>query len=68
MATIGNVSVKIGVKVEPTEEFSRVAYALGFVRVVPCRKCAIHGTTNCPMKEHGNYMEFCSGGVMKNDD
>lgn len=33
------VHLKIGVKVEPTEEFSRVAYALGFVRVVPCREC-----------------------------
>lgn len=37
--TLGSVAVKIGVDVEPSDEFRNVAQALGFVRVVPCSDC-----------------------------
>ena len=59
---IGNVAVKIGVKVEPTREFSDVAYALGFVHAVPCFECELQKTPECPMKEGTEYMAFCSHG------
>lgn len=59
---MGSVTMKIGVKVEPTREFSDVAYALGFVRVVPCHDCAHQGTPDCPMKDGAEYMAFCSNG------
>lgn len=67
MSTLGNVPVKIGVNVEPSEEFCDVAWALGFVRVVPCFDCVYAGTPECPMKvkdkdsmKHTTY--FCSQG------
>lgn len=66
--TLGSVAVKIGVKVEPTREFSDVAYALGFVSVVPCHDCAHQGTPDCPMKDGAEYMAFCSNGRKRNDD
>lgn len=65
---IGNVSVKIGVKVEPSEEFSDVANALGFVRVVPCFDCAYRCTHDCPAKDSAEYMAFCSSGRKRDDD
>lgn len=63
--TLGSVAVKIGVKVEPTIEFSDVAYALGFVRVVPCFDCELQKTPECPIKEGTEYMAFCSNGRKK---
>lgn len=65
---IGNVAVKIGVNVEPTREFSDVAYALGFFRAVPCHDCAHQGTPDCPMKDGVKYMDFCSNGRKRDDD
>ena len=65
---IGSVSVKIGVTVEPSHEFSDVAYALGFVRVVPCFDCAYQGTHDCPIKDGAEYMAFCSRGRKRDDD
>ena len=65
--TIGSVPVKIGVKVEPSDDFRDVAYALGFVRVVPCSNCAYQGTSDCAMKDGVKYMAFCSYG-RKNDE
>lgn len=65
---IGIVSVKIGVKVEPSEEFSDVAHALGFVRVVPCFDCAYQGTHDCPSKDSAECMAFCSIGRKRDDD
>lgn len=65
---IGSVAVKIGVKVEPTREFSDVAYALGFVRVVPCFECELQKTPDCPMKEGTEYMDFCSHGRRANSN
>ena len=63
-----DVHLKIGVNVEPTEEFSRVAYALGFVRVVACRDCVFAGTQHCPMNDDARKCSaFCSFGRMKND-
>jgi hypothetical protein len=62
---IGSVSVKIGVTVEPSDEFRDVAYALGFVRVVPCFDCAYQDTPDCPIKDDAKtrkYMAFCSDG------
>lgn len=62
---IGSVSVKIGVTAEPSDEFRDVAYALGFVRVVPCFDCAYQGTLDCPIKDDAEtrkYMAFCSSG------
>ena len=62
---IGSVSVKIGVTAEPSDEFRDVAYALGFVRVVPCCDCAYQGTPDCPIKDDAEtreYMAFCSSG------
>ena len=59
---IGSVSVKIGVTVEPSDEFRDVACALGFVRVVPCFDCVYQGTPDCPIKEGTKYMAFCSYG------
>lgn len=58
----GSVSVKIGVTVEPSDEFRDVAYALGFVRVVPCFDCAYQDTQDCPIKGDAKYMAFCSKG------
>lgn len=60
--TIGNVAVKIGVTVEPSDEFCNVAQALGFVRVVPCSDCVYQGTPDCAMKDGVKYMAFCSNG------
>lgn len=60
--TIGGVAVKIGVTAEPSREFSDVAYALGFVRVVPCFDCELQKTPECPMREGTEYMAFCSHG------
>ena len=65
---IGSVSVKIGVTVEPSDEFSEVAHALGFVRVVPCSDCAYRGTHDCPIKDGAEYMAFCSSGRKRDDD
>ena len=65
---IGSVSVKIGVTAEPSHEFSDVAYALGFVRVVPCFDCAYRGTHDCPIKDGTEYMSFCSSGRKRDDD
>lgn len=48
---IGSVSVKIGVTAEPSDEFSDIAHALGFVRVVSCFDCAYRGTHDCPIKD-----------------
>jgi len=66
--TLGSVTVKIGVKVEPTREFSDVAYALGFVRVVPCHYCELQKTPECPMKNSAEYMAFCSNGRRADDN
>ena len=57
-SSIGSVSVKICVKVEPSDEFSEVAHALGFVRVVPCSDCAYQGTHDCPVRDSAEYMAF----------
>lgn len=65
---IGSVSVKIGVKVEPSDEFSDVARFLGFVRVVPCFDCAYQGTHDCPAKDSAECMAFCSSGRKRDDD
>jgi hypothetical protein len=65
---IGSVSVKIGVTAEPSDEFSDVAYALGFVRVVPCCDCAYQGTHDCPAKDSAECMAFCSRGRKRDDD
>lgn len=65
---IGSVSVKICVKVEPSDEFSDVAHALGFVRVVPCHDCAYQGTHDCPSKDSAECMAFCSIGRKRDDD
>lgn len=65
---IGSVSVKIDVKVEPSDEFSDVARALGFVRVVPCFDCAYQGTHDCPSKDSAECMAFCSIGRKRDDD
>ena len=67
-SSIGSVSVKIGVKVEPSDEFSDVAHALGFVRVVPCSDCAYRGTHDCPAKDSAEHMAFCSSGRKRDDD
>lgn len=48
---IGNVNMKIGVTVEPSDEFCDVANAPGFVRVVLCFDCVYAGTPDCPMKD-----------------
>lgn len=61
-STIGSVALKIGVKAEPSDEFCKVAYALGFVRVVPCSDCVYQGTPDCAMKDGVKYMAFCSNG------
>ena len=67
--TIGGVAVKIGVTAEPSREFSNVAYALGFVHVVPCHNCAHQGTPDCPIKKGTEYMmDFCSNGRKRDDD
>lgn len=68
---IGSVSVKIGVTAEPSNEFRDVAYALGFVRVVPCFDCAYQGTSDRPIKDgekYTKYMAFCSLGRKRDDD
>lgn len=68
---IGGVAVKIGVTVEPSEEFSDVARALGFVRVVPCFDCAYAGTPDCPMEDRDSVKYtafFCSHGRKRDDD
>lgn len=65
---IGSVSVKIDVTVEPSAEFSDVAHALGFVRVVPCSDCAHRGTHDCPAKDSAECMAFCSNGRKRDDD
>ncbi len=65
---IGSVSVRIDVTAEPSDEFSDVAYALGFVRVVPCFDCAYQGTHDCPIKDSAEYMAFCSNGRKRDDD
>ena len=65
---IGSVSVKIGVTAEPSDEFSDVAHALGFVRVVPCSDCAYRGTHDCPIKDSAECMAFCSIGRKRDDD
>ncbi|MGO5267819.1 hypothetical protein ACTQ1D_03945 [Parafannyhessea umbonata] len=65
---IGSVSVKIGVTAEPSDEFSDVAHALGFVRVVPCSDCAYRGTHDCPIKDSAEYVAFCSSGRKSDDD
>ena len=64
----GSVSVRIGVTAEPSDEFSDVAYALGFVRVVPCFDCAYRGTHDCPSKDSAECMAFCSIGRKRDDD
>lgn len=64
---IGSVSVKIGVTAEPSEGFRDVAYALGFVRVVPCFDCAYQGTQKCPVRDGAEYMAFCSNGRRRDD-
>lgn len=68
--SIGNVSIKIRATAEPSEEFSDVAHALGFVRVVPCFDCEFQNTSNCPVKDDDarKYMAFCSSGRKKNDE
>lgn len=67
--TIGGVAVKIGVTAEPSREFSNVAYALGFVHVVPCFDCEFQKTPECPMREGTEYMvDFCSNGRKRDDD
>lgn len=69
--SIGSVSVKIGVTAEPSDEFRDVAYALGFVRVVPCFDCAYQDTPDCPINDDAKtrkYMAFCSIGRKRDDD
>ena len=68
--SIGNVSFKIEVTAESSEEFSDVAHALGFVRVVPCFDCEFQNTPNCPVKDDDarKYMVFCSSGRKRNDE
>ena len=65
---IGSVSVRIGVTAEPSDKFSDVAHALGFVRVVPCSDCAHRGTQKCPVRDSAEYMAFCSNGRKRDDD
>ena len=67
-SSIGSVSVRIDVTAEPSEEFSDVANALGFVRVVPCFDCAYRCTHDCPAKDSAEYMAFCSSGRKRDDD
>ena len=67
-SSIGSVSVKIGVTAEPSDKFSDVAHALGFVRVVPCSDCAHRGTQKCPVRDSAEYMAFCSNGRKRDDD
>ena len=67
-SSIGSVSVKICVTAEPSDEFRDVAYALGFVRVVPCSDCAYRGTHDCPAKDSAEHMAFCSNGRKRDDD
>ncbi|SDR69097.1 hypothetical protein [Parafannyhessea umbonata] len=67
-SSVGSVSVKIGVTAEPSDEFRDVAYALGFVRVVPCFDCAYQGTHDCPDKDSAECMAFCSRGRKRDDD
>ena len=67
-SSIGSVSVKIGVTAEPSDKFSDVAHALGFVRVVPCSDCAHRGTQKCPVRDSAEYMAFCSSGRKRDDD
>ena len=67
-SSIGSVSVRIDVTAEPSEEFSDVAHALGFVRVVPCFDCAYRCTHDCPAKDSAEYMAFCSNGRKRDDD
>ena len=64
-SSIGSVSVKIDVTVEPSDEFSDVAEALGFVHVVPCFDCVYAGTPDCPMEDRDSVKctaFFCSYG------
>ena len=67
-SSIGSVSVRIDVTAEPSDEFSDVAHALGFVRVVPCSDCAHRGTQKCPVRDSAEYMAFCSNGRKRDDD
>ena len=67
-SSIGSVSVKIDVTAEPSDEFSDVAHALGFVRVVPCLDCAYRCTHDCPAKDSAECMAFCSIGRKRDDD
>ena len=60
--TIGSVALKIGVKAEPSKEFCDIAWALGFVRVVPCSDCVAQDTPDCVMKDDAKYVAFCSNG------
>lgn len=62
---VGNLKVKIGLKVEPSEEFCNVASALGFTRVVYCCDCRYYGTSDCPIKDDVKYISFCSRGQEK---
>jgi hypothetical protein len=62
MTKIGNAPVKIGVTAEPSEEFTAVANALGFVRVTYCSNCVYAGTSICQMKDGANGVYFCSFG------
>ena len=64
---IGNVAMKIGVRVEPSEEFCRVAQALGFIRVVWCSNCRFQDTPDCKMKDDVEYKSFCSHGLSKDE-
>lgn len=69
--SIGSVSVKIGVAVEPSDEFSDVTEALGFVHVVPCFDCVYAGTPDCPMEDRDSVKYtafFCSQGRKIDDD
>lgn len=61
--TLGNVAMKIGVKVEPSNEFCNVANALGFVRIVHCPDCVYNGTPDCKMKDDVKYKYYCSYGL-----
>lgn len=70
-SAIGTVPVKIGVTVEPSDAFSDVAGALGFVRVVPCFDCVYAGTPDCPMEDRDSVKYtafFCSQGRKSDDD
>lgn len=64
---LGNMRVKIGVKVEPSDDFCKVAQALGFIRVVWCCNCQYQGTPDCKMKDDVKYKSFCSHGLSKNE-